>query len=211
MLDLKIIQNDLSIPCRFLTIGFYTINTGYEDEVKNLIKSIKLINIPYEIWGIKSLGSWQKNTQVKADVIKSLLLKYKKPVSYIDADAIYHQYPVLYDIINTDFAVHYLRDKELLSGTLFFNYTPGALWLINKWINKNKIQTETFDQQTLQDVYERNKDKISRYNLPPSYAKIFDVDYKRLNIDVSDTVIEGYQASRRLKKEVNNENCNICR
>jgi hypothetical protein len=182
--------------CRFITVAFYTVNTGYEKEVQNLLASMQGLDLSYEVWGIESLGSWQKNTQIKANFIKMMLLKYKQPVAYIDADNIFHRYPELYNIIGADFAAHYFKGTELASGVCFFNYTEATLRLVDEWIEENKNNSETWDQRTLQKIYEANIEIIF-FPLPVSYA------YFDLQEPMDNPVIEGFQASRRLKKEVN--------
>jgi hypothetical protein len=186
--------------CRFIVVAFYTVNTGYEKEVQNLLASMQGLDLSYEVWGIESLGSWQKNTQIKADFIKMMILKYKQPIAYIDADAVFHQYPELFDVISADFAAHYHNyKKELLSGTLFFNYTKMSLVLIDEWLKQNEKNPNKWDQYTLQYTH-KNMSNLKFYQLPPEYTKIFDANYKKIGVSIGKPIIEHFQASRRFKE-----------
>jgi len=53
-------------PWRVCT--FYTVDTGYELEVKKLKRSLERFNIPAHIRGVSSLGSWPWQLAKKYDV-----------------------------------------------------------------------------------------------------------------------------------------------
>lgn len=184
-------------------IAFYTVQTPYEDEIQKLKESLELFNLEFNIQGVPNLGSWQKNTQYKAVFIKDMLDKYPdQPIVYLDADAVVRSFPILFDEIDCDIAVHYYDNKkrnikELLSGTIYFGHTAKAKELVQLWIDINKEFPEQWDQKNL-DIAIKRMPELKIVELPASYCLIFD-----LMKDQGPAVIEHFQASRRHKHAVN--------
>lgn len=183
----------------YIVVAYYTIDTGYEDEAKKLIASLQEFNLPMDILGIPSQGSWEANTHYKPYFIQQMLVNhYPKDILYVDVDAIVKQYPVLFDAV--DFDVGYcLREKqELLGGTLYFANNTKVHALVERWRGACKDHLNIWDQMILQFILEsRSADlRLNLRVLPPTYCQIFD-----LMKDVGDPVIEHFQASRRLKKK----------
>ena len=190
----------------FRIVSYYTRNTSYELEAKKLMESLEKLGLPYEVEVIDTLGSWQKNTHYKAIFIRRMMEKHDEDVVFLDADCVVRRYPKLFDEINAyeyvaDIAVHYFQGKQLASGTLYFANCPFVQALVDSWIEENKKNPNGFDQKNLQNVLERGWKNLTVFHLPPEYCKIFD-----LMADVKDPVIEHFQASRRLKEEVNGNN-----
>lgn len=186
---------------RYIVVAYYTKDTGYEEEVKNLIASLEKHNMPMDIVGIPSFGSWQSNTQYKPYFIKQMLIRhYPKDILYLDADARMQQYPALFDHVNFDVGVMYRANTELISATLYFANTPKSFELVERWIKGCFQHPDIWDQQILQYILkERAQDlKLNVCHLPETYCQIFD-----LMQDVGEPVIEQFQASRRFKKEIN--------
>ena len=69
-------------------ISYYTKNTLYEREVEDLTKSLEDFKLDYHIEGIEDFGGWERNCCFKPTFIKSKLLQFKKPVLWIDIDAV---------------------------------------------------------------------------------------------------------------------------
>lgn len=192
----------------FRIVSYYTRNTSYELEAKKLMESLEKLGLPYEIEAIDSLGSWQKNTHYKAIFIRKMMEKHDEDVVFLDADCVVRRYPDLFDEINAHeyeagLAVHYYKGKQLASGTMFFANCPGVQALVDSWIEENEKNPDVLEQKNLQNVLESGWEKtlLSILRLPPEYCKIFD-----LMADIKDPVIEHFQASRRLKEEVNGHN-----
>lgn len=178
---------------KFITTSYCT-KGAYEALSLKLRESIEKLNLEHEIKVVDNLGSWQKNCLYKAVFIKEMLTKYSKPVLFVDADAIFHRYPDLIETLDVDFAVHYFKNRQLASGTLYFS--PAALGLVEAWIDYNNAHPNEWDQSNLQNVVDTLgwKNKVRMSLLPAEYCKIFD-----LTKDVQNPVIEHFQASRSLK------------
>jgi Nucleotide-diphospho-sugar transferase len=182
----------------YIIVAYYTENTGYEEEVKNLRASLEKFYLPMDIVGIPSQGDWQANTQYKPYFIKQMLLRhYPKNIVYLDADARVQQMPTLFESISSDVGVFYLDDQELVSSTLYFANNAKAFEVIERWIAHCFEHPEVWDQKILQYVLQESTDlKLHIKYLPPNYCQIFD-----LMKDYGAPIIEQCQASRRLKNK----------
>jgi hypothetical protein len=185
---------------KFIVTSFYTVNTGYEKEVVHLITSLTKFKVEYDIAGIESLGTWDKNTKYKPVHLKNMLDKYPdSAVVWLDADAILYNYPTLFENIKEDLAVHYLqhppRPPELLTGTMFLQNNDKIRKLLDIWIKGCQLDAR-WEQKILQDIVNRKSvPDLSVLNLPGSYCKIFDTMK-----DIPNAVVEHYQYSRKVRK-----------
>jgi hypothetical protein len=197
-------------------ISYYTKKTPYEKVMKTyLLPSLKKWKLKYKIEGIKNLGNWQKNTHYKAKFIKKMLLKYKQPVIFLDADATIEKYPYLFwklEELNYDIGLHYLdwylfwrkqsgqMKREALSGTLFLNYNKKVLKFLDKWIKENNESTQ-WEQRNMEKILDRQF-YLKVYDLPPKYTCIklrngqIPIHYVK-----SPPVIIHHQVSRQYKNE----------
>lgn len=184
-------------------VSFYTKGTGYGDYAKRLAKSLLPLNVPFEIHEVPNRRDWNKNCHYKAIFMKQMLLENPgTDLIWVDADAIFHQYPELFGQLDCDFAAHFRiwihNPNELLSGTLFIANTDIMLNIVEEWIVMNRKQPGNWDQKNLQRVIRSNRFLIKVFNLPIEYCCIFD-DQNRKRID---PVIEHFQASRKLRRAV---------
>ena len=184
---------------KYIVVAYYTENTGYADEVKNLVSSLNRFKLPMDIVAVPSLGSWQANTQYKAYFIKQMLIKhFPKDILYLDADARVQQYPGLFDTVDFDVGVIYQAQIELISSTLYFANKAKVMELVDRWIKCCLLDTKTWDQRLLQYVLEEESQDLNLkiQHLPQTYCQIYDFAKDE------EPVIEQFQASRRLKKTI---------
>ena len=188
-------------------ISAYTKGTRYEAEVKYLVSSLEKLGLEYHLFPYNDTGSWELNCQKKANLIKAALCSFKRPVVWIDADAIVVKKPDLFDILSADvdIAYHWLENPDhLASGTLYFGYTQNAINICQKWIALNKKHPGELDQRTLQKVlwndriFSPNKG-YNQVSLPVEYCKIYDNVWQNEKIK-EEPVIMHYQASRLEKR-----------
>jgi hypothetical protein len=202
-------STDLS---NLMVVGYYTVNTPYENEAEKLTKSLDKLKLNYDVIGVANLGNWQANTRFKAKFMEDMLNKHlTKNLLYVDVDAIVHSRPILFENYNCDIAVRWQdfkwRKNECLSGTIFMANTGTMRELCQRWqkINiKEGPNATTFEQWNLGNIIKEmeNEKLIISKNLPPEYTMIFD-SMKSIYPNVV-PVIEHFQASRRLKNKVNN-------
>lgn len=178
-------------------ISAYTVNTPYEKEVENLKKSLIQFGFSTEhVVPIHNLGTWEKNCQQKATVIKDKLLELQEPVIWLDADAVVKKEPNLFYSIEEDLAFCInKKNGNFLSGTIFMKPTKIIFNLLDHWIVNCHNNPEEWDQKILQKLIIEKK--IKYYTLPYSYCK---VDFFKSN----ENIISQNQASRRFKRIINN-------
>ena len=158
-----------------IVISGYTVNTKYEEEVKDLEGGLKKYNVPYKLYPYESRGTWRRNTMVKAELSQQGLNEHpNEDVIWIDADAVVHSRPDLFfELKNHDFDLccHYLsthyNPNELLSGTFVYRNNDKVKQLVDDWVNDKEIN---WDQKKLQRLIEGRDLKIMP--LPYEYIKI---------------------------------------
>ena len=202
-------------PEIMIVIAYYTDN--YTEYINRLIKSCIKFGLSYAAKPIEDQGGWVNNCLYKPTFIRDMLEHYKEPVLYVDADAEFVQCPLLSkDDIDCDIAVHTLdwgkyRDKrkgyfELLSGTIYFNYTDKALEILNEWIEKCQNERDCFDQWHLDKIIHEKRgyfgdQDLRIYDLPAQYCYIKEI------MTEPNPVILQHQASRETRR---NEVRNLC-
>ena len=183
-----------------IVAGFYTRDTPYEDEARQMVESAQLFGLEFALRGFDSLGNWDANTHIKPTFLRDLLReKAPRSLLYVDADGRFRQKPRALYGATCDIAVHYRVGRdELLSGTIFLNPTDATFELLDRWIELCDTQPRIWDQRLLDIAIKSMDDKIDVMKLPASYTLIYD-----LMRDQGPPVIEHFQASRRFKKVVN--------
>ena len=195
-------------------IGFYTKDTPYEQLAnENLIASYERWNLSYDVKGIPDRKSWAENTAMKSKIIKEMLLKYKEPVVFLDADATIEKFPELFFQIpnNVDLAFHHFnwfghwRNQwenktriELLSGTMYWGYNEKTLNLLDEWIVKVQEHIHKWEQKILEEiVYAKNN--LNIMDLPAEYCCVIRQNNTIPNY-IKEPVIIHWQASRQYKR-----------
>lgn len=192
-------------------ISFYTPNTGYEKEVEGLTLSCKKFDLEYSIDPIPNFGTWEKNCCFKPKYILKKLTDLKRPVLWLDADAVIAKKPILFETLDADIALRITDElpndhpSKMISGTVFVNHTPAAFKILKEWDNETetlfKKDPHLWDQVSLKNVLLRTSSKV--YPLDQRYYQVYNKieDEKTLN----EAIILHFQASRTLKKTINKE------
>lgn len=111
-------------------------------------------------------ANYQNNINNKPSFIKDCIVKFKKPVLYIDADMLIHKRPVLIEsaIDDTDFmaynwSVQKSRKFETSGGLFFFNNTKNSLKLLTLWESelKKKSNVGKADDRVLAMVFAKHR------------------------------------------------------
>lgn len=196
---------------KFTVISFYTIGTGYEQEIKSLVQSLDKFGIRHCIRGIQNRGGWHKNSMYKPIFIREQLASMDdQALVWLDADSVVLQYPRIFDNIITDVAFYFrttgnaaqrFGGEELITASMYFSNTFCARALVDLWIdetrNNQQQDRNLVEQRSLQRVLPAWREKCygTITYLPQSYCRIFDApeDHR---------VIVQNQASRRFRSEV---------
>ena len=183
-------------------IAHYTLHTPYEEEVKYLLRSLLSLELEFDVEPIESLGTWRANSNYSIWLIEKMLNKYpKRAILKTDADAVFHKVPDLFlgNDFDCDFACRWqnfrYRKHELLGGTLYFANNKNARELLRIWKEKCIVNPTARNPDLLQEAINKMGSNINARQLPASYCKIFDTMRH-----IKNPVIEHFQASRRLKK-----------
>jgi hypothetical protein len=195
-----------------MVVGYYTVNTPYEQEAQKLLQSLNKLGINHDISGVKTLGNWQANTRFKAVFMLDMLIKHPNHrLLYVDVDAVVHKSPDLFKNYSCDIAVRWQdfkwRKNECLSGTIYMENNERTKRICELWrdINVNEgNESNRMEQWNLDTVINKMKAEDPNFtykNLPPEYTMIFD-SMRGMYPNIV-PVIEHFQASRRFKKDVN--------
>ncbi len=195
-----------------MVVGYYTVNTPYEEEAQNLLNSLNKLGLNHDISGVKTLGNWQANTRFKAGFMLDMLIKHPNHrLLYVDCDAVVHQSPDLFRNYSCDIAVRWQdfrwRKNECLSGTIYMENNDRTKRICELWrdINvKEGNKSTRMEQWNLDTVINQMKDEDPQFtykNLPPEYTMIFD-SMRGMYPNIV-PVIEHFQASRRFRNDVN--------
>jgi len=195
-----------------LFVNYYTLDTGYEQEVKNLIQSCEKLSLETDFVGIDSKGSWEHNCCHKPQFLLKMLEKHKRPIVWIDADAVILKKPLFFDSLECDIALRIYDDlplehpSKVNTATVYLQNTEQVKELLKLWearchyVLENKIGG-SWDQSALRDVLFQEGSPITVKPLPDSYCTIYD---KKIT-PLENAVILQYQASRLFKKVINKE------
>ena len=183
----------------------------YQKRLNALLDSAKEVGIDVNYRIYEDKYTWQQATQLKSKYILEKLKEYDgTPVVYLDADALIHQYPALFDSFEQDVALAYFRltfnpwfagrkKNELISATLYFgNKGDDSKDLVAHWIQQCKENKNTWDQTVLQNIVDGKTGfrQVKYGSLPFSYCYIFDSTIKDFD---GSPVISQTQASREFR------------
>lgn len=193
----------------FLITSYYTFNTPYEEEIKELRISLLRHDVPHIIYGYKSRGSWLRNCNATPLIILETLIDFPDfNIVLLDADAIVHGYPELFDTLTCDIAafkrVNSDAYKRLHKCTKGYHWESGTIF----HRNNEKVRQFLRRQISIMDDHDRGKtDESYRTNdlledcdldigeLPISYSRIIGTDQPE-EIDVEPVIshkLHGYK------------------
>lgn len=193
-----------------IIVSYYTKNTGYEQEVENLIASCKKFDLESDIVGIESRGRWDANCCYKPRFLLEKLKEHQAPLVWMDADAVFLKKPTLFQTLTCDMALRIIphlpedHPSKVITGTLFLQNRPALFEILKLWeaecAEMLKGEIEVWDQVALKRSLSKGP-SLKLSSLPDPYYMIYDQPY----FQKEKAVIAHYQASRLFKKEVNKE------
>jgi len=177
----------------------------YRTEAEIMRQSLDDLGIPATVIEVADRGAWTWNTHAKADFICerlqiAMLDETAIGMLCVDVDTVFHSDPRAFmAALDCDFAAAWIKDRELLSGTLFFACSDAALALAEQWRAVNARRPRKPDGPNLQAALAELAGLVRCLKLPPQYTFIFDT-FRTLYPGVS-PIIEHMQASRRLRND----------
>ena len=183
-------------------ISFATAESGYVDEIENLIGSLRELELDHHTEIIESRGSWQANNAYRPRWIRRQLERLQRPVVWLDCDAVVRQQPEELRQEGYDFMGYFHVDGRVAGGTTYWAPSAPSLAFLRDWERRVEIPFEQWPPEYqrltefhLRDAFHSAQD-LRVHRLSCAYLKIFDKDH-----DV-EPVIEHFQASRRFKSQV---------
>ena len=186
-------------------VSFYTENTPYKAEAMQMKKSALAVGFSdVNLFKVSNRGTWGRNCQQKVEILLKACDIIQEPFVYVDADARFIRPPYLFrgHLINCfDLALHYFKQDELLSGTIWINPTDRTRHILNVWQRLCVERPGVWDQRLLAEVLEDNADHVDVFKLPPEYTWIFDLSPLYYGENLEPCIVH-YQASRKYKNLV---------
>ncbi len=177
--------------------AYYTDN--YREYATNLVSSMAKFNIPGSAELIADMGGWRMNTSHKPAFLLEQINNTSIDILYMDADAEFRKYPVLFDNIEEDVALY--RGSvwahsgiETLSGTVYLKNNKKVKDMLEIWSIRCKANPEVWDQVHLAQAIEDKA--LSMKFLPVEYCMIFDSPHA----SGKDPYIIHNQASRKTRR-----------
>jgi len=163
-------------------ISFYTVgddNDYYEKCAERLRKNCSDLKIDLDLVEKKSLGSYRVNCLSKPQFILDKLQEHNQPVTWIDVDTIFRQYPVDFyneNLKNVDIA--FSSSIPSLAGMkaspLYFANNEISKSFLGEWIHIAsevlKQMDVNFDHEILFGMFERHKEDCMYGVFPPTYC-----------------------------------------
>lgn len=178
-----------------------------------MIDSCKSYELPIEIEGVDSFGSWELNCAFKPFFILKKLSELNRPLLWIDADGAFVNMPRWIAAFEGDFSVRIHEDlplnhpSKVISSTIFVRPSEQGIRLVRLWAKECEKQLldpnrkeEFWDQVALREAIFSKSHHATIHALPHAFAKIF--DHPKDMHEVANPIIEHYQASRRFKNLV---------
>lgn len=181
-----------------LFVSFYT--PDYARAAGRLMESLRKFKLEHEVVPTDDTGRWVLNCGKKPQFIWNMIsANPNRPIVWLDADCEIKRTPRillnrrLEDIAVCRYVWRKARKPELFSGTVYFNCTPAARKVVDRWIEFQDGKPETWDQAVLREAIEAVPE-VQLYSLPVGYCFIF--DFHRQEHPGAKPVIEHYQRSR---------------
>jgi len=184
---------------RPLVVAYHT-GGEYAEEAERLAASLDRLAIPHEIEQMPVAGGWRANAHIRPEFLLAKRYQHPtRPLLSLDADCVVHSDP--FDFLaamDCDVAIHRLRGREVLPGTLWLASGDGLVdEFLREWQSQNHLHPANDDRVNCLAAIETTTG-LRAADLPPEYAFIFDT-FRTLHPGV-EPVIEHFQASRRLKQ-----------
>jgi len=187
---------------KWMVVSYYTLGTFYARYAERFVKSLKRYGILHHVSGVPNLKDWYKNTCYKPTFLAACLKAFPETdVVWVDCDAEFRAYPILFDTLDGDVAAHlfdrklYQRNSkcpaEVLSGTVYLRNNAKVHGVVDEWVKECEKNPRVWDQKSLAKILHDDF-----YRLPPEYCMINET----MNERVEKPIIVHFQASREVRK-----------
>jgi hypothetical protein len=156
-----------------LIVSYYT-NETYAEKAMDLIRSVRLLRLDYEIEKVNGIGTWEAAVLYKPEFIRKKLKEHHgRDIVWIDADAKVLTYPAFLMVEKPMFDISYYHmdvlREVIFGGTVFYRNCNAVASLVDEWEAETKKNPKTLDENSLAKVLKARKDIIFK-TLPPEYC-----------------------------------------
>ncbi len=173
-------------------VSFFTPQKIYQDFAEELKTACDGVGLDHFVVEAEDRGSWVENCARKGTFCLEMMHLLERPILWIDADGKPKRMPELLIGTDKDFGIYAFNGGRIRfppgrgrrelpktwpdpprwfnSGTVFFNNTPGALTLLDRWAELCLEHPHDWDQWLLQEAW--CESKPSTEWLPKSYCAI---------------------------------------
>lgn len=152
-----------------LIISYYTNDWVYPEHADRFIKECQQFGLDHHVVKKPTTNNYIRNTAIKPFFIRECLINFKRPVFWVDVDAIILQPviepPDVFDIA----ACKYLNsnlNRTWAVASLWFNYTPAALAFLDEWCNRAELGT---DEAAFDSAWQAIGSQVKIGVLPETY------------------------------------------
>lgn len=157
-----------------LIVSFFTNTWDYPAHASRLMGECKRLGLDYVIEEMEATGSWLGNTRLKPQFINSCMLKYNRPLLWIDVDgSIYKEPEFLLDAVE-DFIGRHQRTGPKRTwhvGTMFFNNTEKTKRLLTRWADAARMAQHS-DEAAFEQIWLTFEESLAYKELPEEYFVI---------------------------------------
>lgn len=192
-----------------LIVSYFTQDALYAPAAEALRASCERFALPCDIEAVDSFGNWELNCAFKPFFLYRKLKEHKRPLLWVDADALFVRAPQKLRAFAADIAVRTFPElpddhaSKVLSGSLYINYSEKAAHFLKEWaklcqqeLTDPKRTLEFWDQTALRDALQSTDVRVA--HLPARYA--FIADHPEDQRTIADPVIAHFQASRYARR-----------
>ena len=198
--EVKVVKRKNKKDTDPIFVSYFTKDNGYDKYAKDLIETMRVIDIDYDVQAVQNRGKWDINTKLKPGFILEMMKKYPdRPIVWVDADALFNSVPDIFYTTQADVAVHYYKEgAELISNLVYFSGSKKSVDLLKKWkkVCEDPKNLQIWDQVLLARLIKEDK-KLKVELLPPEYCYILGLNHNPKSM--GKPVVEQRQASRKLK------------
>ncbi|MER8547340.1 hypothetical protein [Mesorhizobium sp. M0684] len=132
-----------------LIVSYFTPGTAYETRAARLKASVDRLGLESRIEPRAAKGSWVENCAQKAIFVKEVRERERRPILWVDADAIIRR-PLLELVdCSADLALVKRNGWHFSGGQIFFAHTAGADTVIDIWCRYCEKFPHIYDQVSL--------------------------------------------------------------
>lgn len=185
----------------FTVISFYTQDWEYPVYAQRLMQDCQRLGLDYRIEELPSDQDYVKNCNKKPLFIRQKLMELQRPVLWVDADGSILKDPT--SLRDPHISKHDLAGNtadwdanKIHVGSIWFNYSPAAIELVNDWCDKSQNNTHD-DDVSFNGILGAHRARCKIQLLPQEYFVIL----KSINNTAPDDAVIVHRLSTGASKE----------